>query len=468
MRVLGHGFRENLQDLLPTLPKADDYFLLRWLRAREFDMQKSEDMFRKHLEFRKQQDLDNILKWQPSEVIQLYDSGGLCGYDYEGCPVWFDIIGTLDPKGLLLSASKQELIRKRVRACELLLQECELQSEKLGRKIETVLIVFDMEGLSLKHLWKPAVEVYQQFFAILEANYPETLKSLIVVRAPKLFPVAFNLVKSFMSEETRRKFVILGGNWKQELSKFISPDQLPVEFGGTMTDPDGNPKCLTKINYGGEVPKTYYLRQQVRVQYEHTAPVGRGSSLQVENEILFPGCVLRCPEVRQYLQPNIRQEGQLQCGGASPRQGRRGEDPGSPGDKTHSSTVKTLPTPLSQLLLAPLEAEERHGEAPASHGPVCSLCAHATLWPSRRGAARVQPPWAFDAGTSSPLRKCSSCRSCRCVPPEKGCPAQDSPIPGVPMEGPGGQGSHHALPGMGSSRSGRARWRQLGGEMGQG
>ncbi|XP_037673112.1 SEC14-like protein 4 isoform X1 [Choloepus didactylus] len=286
-------FRENLQDLMPTLPKADDYFLLRWLRARDFDLQKSEDMFRKHVEFRKQQDLDNILTWQPSEVIQLYDSGGLCGYDYDGCPVWFDIIGTLDPKGLLLSASKQELIRKRVRACELLVRECELQSQKLGRKIETVLMVFDMEGLSLKHLWKPAVEVYQQFFAILEANYPETLKSLIVVRAPRLFPVAFNLVKSFMSEETRRKVVILGVNWKQELPQFISPDQLPVEFGGTMTDPDGNPKCLTKINYGGEVPKTYYLRQQVRVQYEHTVSVGRGSSLQVENEILFPGCVLR-------------------------------------------------------------------------------------------------------------------------------------------------------------------------------
>lgn len=33
---------------------------------------------------------------------------------------------------------------------------------QLGRKIETVLMVFDMEGLSLKHLWKPAVEVYQQ------------------------------------------------------------------------------------------------------------------------------------------------------------------------------------------------------------------------------------------------------------------------------------------------------------------
>lgn len=33
---------------------------------------------------------------------------------------------------------------------------------QLGRKVETVLMVFDMEGLSLRHLWQPAVEVYQQ------------------------------------------------------------------------------------------------------------------------------------------------------------------------------------------------------------------------------------------------------------------------------------------------------------------
>lgn len=89
--------------------------------------------------------------------------------------------------------------------------------------------------------------------------------------------MAFNLVQLFMSEETRRKMVILGGNWKQELPKFISPDQLPVEFGGPMTDPNGNPKCLTKV----------------RTQYEHTETVGHGPSLHMDNEILFPGCVLR-------------------------------------------------------------------------------------------------------------------------------------------------------------------------------
>lgn len=139
-------FRETLQDLLPTLPKADDYFLLRWLRARNFDLKKSEDMLRKHVEFRNQQNLDQILTWQAPEVIQLYDSGGLSGYDYEGCPVWFDIIGTMDPKGLFMSASKQDMIRKRIKVCEMLLHECELQSQKLGRKIERMVMVFDMEG----------------------------------------------------------------------------------------------------------------------------------------------------------------------------------------------------------------------------------------------------------------------------------------------------------------------------------
>lgn len=70
------------------------------------------------------------------QVVQRYDAGGLCGYDYEGCPVWFDIIGTMDPKGLLLSASKQELIRKRIRVCELLLHECEQQSQKVCERAE--------------------------------------------------------------------------------------------------------------------------------------------------------------------------------------------------------------------------------------------------------------------------------------------------------------------------------------------
>lgn len=110
-------------------------------------------------------------------------------------------------------------------------------------------------------------------------------------------------------------------NWKEVLQKYIDPDQIPVEYGGTLTDPDGDPKCSSKvrepppprvprgctggrpistsisipfqINYGGDVPQHYYVRDQLAQQYEHTVVVNRGSSHQVEYEILFPGCVLR-------------------------------------------------------------------------------------------------------------------------------------------------------------------------------
>ena len=56
----------------------------------------------------------------------------MCGYDLEGSPIWYDIIGPLDAKGLLLSASKQDLLKTKMRDCELLLQECVRQSEKVG------------------------------------------------------------------------------------------------------------------------------------------------------------------------------------------------------------------------------------------------------------------------------------------------------------------------------------------------
>ncbi|XP_062482073.1 SEC14-like protein 2 isoform X2 [Pezoporus occidentalis] len=258
-------FRENLQDVLPSLPAQDDYFLLKWLRARSFDVPKAEAMLRKHLEFRKHMDADNIVSWEAPEVIRRYMSGGMCGYDREGSPIWYDIIGPLDARGLLLSASKQDLLKNKFRDCELLRRECEEQSRKLGRKVETVLMVYDCEGLGLKHLWKPAVDTYGELLSMFEENYPESLKRLFIVKA----------------------------NWKEVLQKHIDPEQIPVEYGGTLTDPDGDPKCSSKINYGGDVPQQYYVRDQLAQQYEHSVVVNRGSSHQVEYEILFPGCVLR-------------------------------------------------------------------------------------------------------------------------------------------------------------------------------
>ncbi|XP_065106968.1 SEC14-like lipid binding 8 [Paramisgurnus dabryanus] len=287
-------FREKVQDILPQCPSQTDHFLLRWLRARNFNLQKAEAMLRKHVEFRKHMKADTITtEWQVPEVLDKYLTGGMCGYDRDGNPVWYDVIGPMDPKGLMHSATKQDFIKSKIRDCEMLQKECDLQSERLGKHVESITMVYDLEGLGMRHLYKPAVETYQEILTMFEDNYPEGLKRLFVIKAPKLFPVAYNLVKHFLSEDTRRKVVVLGSNWQEVLQKYISPEELPAYYGGKLTDPDGDPRCRTKITFASEVPRSYYVREAIKTDYDHCVTIGRGSTHQVEYEILAPNCALR-------------------------------------------------------------------------------------------------------------------------------------------------------------------------------
>lgn len=86
--------------------------------------------------------LKNVLRcWQcvcvcwSLQVLEKYVSGGMCGFDKEGSPIWYDIIGPLDPKGLMMSASKQDFMRTKVRDAEILRRVCEQQSAKVHRHI---------------------------------------------------------------------------------------------------------------------------------------------------------------------------------------------------------------------------------------------------------------------------------------------------------------------------------------------
>ncbi|XP_056259369.1 SEC14-like protein 2 isoform X2 [Seriola aureovittata] len=287
-------FRGRIQDILPDLPAQHDHYLLRWLRSRSFNVQKAEAMIRKHVEFRKQMRVDTIISdWRPPEVIEKYVSGGMCGYDREGSPIWYDVIGPLDPKGLLLSATKQDFLKTKIRHTEMLRQECQRQTEKLGKNIEAITLIYDCEGLGLKHIWKPAIEAYGEILTMFEENYPEGLKRVFLIKAPRMFPMAYNLIKHFLCEETRRKIIVLGSNWQQVLRTHIDPEQLPVVYGGTLTDPDGDPRCRTMIKYGGTVPRSYYVQDSVKVQYDNSVTISRGSVFQLDSDVTAAGSLLR-------------------------------------------------------------------------------------------------------------------------------------------------------------------------------
>lgn len=56
----------------------------------------------------------------------------------------------------------------------------------------------DLEGLNMRHLWRPGIKALLRIIEVVEANYPETLGRLLILRAPRVFPVLWTLVKAHM------------------------------------------------------------------------------------------------------------------------------------------------------------------------------------------------------------------------------------------------------------------------------
>lgn len=68
--------------------------------------------------------------------------------------------------------------------------------------------------------------------------------------ASSLFAMAWKWLKPFLDQKTASKVQIFNSDkeqWKAAILEDIDPSQIPAFYGGSMTDPDGNPQWLTKV-----------------------------------------------------------------------------------------------------------------------------------------------------------------------------------------------------------------------------
>jgi len=95
---------------------------LRFLRARKWDLDKSEKKIRATLEFRKKWAADTILKdyTPPKILIQYFPEGYLPGFDKTGHPVVLLSLGQIDLKGMMKCFSHDEIIKFKVYTMEVL------------------------------------------------------------------------------------------------------------------------------------------------------------------------------------------------------------------------------------------------------------------------------------------------------------------------------------------------------------
>ncbi|KAL5016998.1 hypothetical protein ScPMuIL_006587 [Solemya velum] len=193
----------------------------------------------------------------------------------------------------MCSVRKSDLEKTKLLQCEWTIKDCAEQSKKLGKHVDGLTVIFDMENVGTKMFWRPGMQMYLYLVRVLEDNYPEMMKRLLVINAPRFFPLLYKLARPLVSEEMRDKIHILGGDYHHTLLKYIDDDQIPGFLGGKMRDKDGNPRCVSWICQGGDVPEDCYLETDQLSIHMTPATVRHGDKLYVECQIENPGSVLR-------------------------------------------------------------------------------------------------------------------------------------------------------------------------------
>jgi len=227
---------EKLQEMVKTAkekglePNTTD--LQRFLKARKFDVQAALDMFESSNAWRLTNNIDIMLdKADPNEItFQTLAHHCLQGHDREGRPIYWEKTGSIVQVIFFSQFTNKELVDRHIRRME-------TQTRRMQESTQTQhTLVLDLTGFSVN--FDPrGLQVFKETVQIDQNYYPERLGHFFLFNTPWMIYPIWSLISPFIDPLTLQKFHLLGTDYQTELKKYVSEENLPVEYGGTMVWP---------------------------------------------------------------------------------------------------------------------------------------------------------------------------------------------------------------------------------------
>jgi len=233
---------EDFKTIVKTkIPNIDfsiyiDSYLLRFLRARKFNLENTFTMFNNFINWRKDFGTDEIESFDFNEglLVKQYYPHGYHKTDKIGRPIYIEIIGDINVKELFNITSEERMMKYYVKEYERTIKyRFAACSKNAGKLIEQSLTILDMKGEAMKFMFGKTKDFVKIAAKIAQDYYPEMLGNMFIVNTPFTFKALWTIVKAFLDEKTAQKIKLEGSSYQKKLYEIVEKENLPEILGGT-------------------------------------------------------------------------------------------------------------------------------------------------------------------------------------------------------------------------------------------
>ena len=223
-----------------TILYANRYTLLRFLKARQWEIPKATKFFRANIEWRLSEKTDSLLDFKFQELSQVMPYYPHCYHksDKYGRPVYIEQHGQLNCSKILKVTSERRLLDYHTftweRFHKQLMPAC---SALAGKKILATTVILDLEGVGLTSFDSTTRSLLKHLSHVDQHYYPESLGVMFIINTPFIFKTIWAFISPMLEERTRKKIHVLGSDYKAQLLHMIPAENLPRCYGGTSELP---------------------------------------------------------------------------------------------------------------------------------------------------------------------------------------------------------------------------------------
>lgn len=236
------------ENIIPNFDYFDDYYLLKFCRARKFDLEKILKMFKDFIKWRKENDVDyiteNFIFTEFDEILKIYPHG-FHKVDKKGHPIYYQLLSKLNAKKLFEITTSERLLKYFTQIYENMMKfKFKACSKARGELIEQACIILDIEGIGISDLFGKTRSFLVLTTKLGQDYYPCNMIKMFLINTNRFFGLVYNIVKGLIDIESRKKIELLGKDYKEKVFEYIDPDNLPTFLGGNCTCPHIPGGCL--------------------------------------------------------------------------------------------------------------------------------------------------------------------------------------------------------------------------------